>query len=108
MMASPAAVMAALLSTLLGTGIPTANYWALTQAISPPAMIGRIIGCQNTIANLAGICAPLVTGLLVGRNRRCELSNTLAGVSLWIAAAEFLLLVRERDSHTLHYWSGAA
>jgi MFS transporter, ACS family, D-galactonate transporter len=108
LVASAPAVMAALLCSLSGIGVASANYWALTQTISPRAMIGRIIGCQNTIANLAGICAPMLTGLLVGRATRFELSNALAGLSLWVAAAAFLLLVRERDAQTLHQQFGTA
>ena len=98
---SSAAVMMILLSSLLGIGVASANYWALSQTISPASMIGRVIGCQNTVANLAGICAPMITGILVGRTKHFELSNLFAGLSLWVAAASFIFLVRERDANAL-------
>jgi len=77
--------------------VASANYWALTQAASPPAIIGRVIGAQNTVANLAGICAPILTGFLVDRTKGFELSIACAGISLLVAAAAFLFLVRQQD-----------
>jgi MFS family permease len=94
---STPAVLSALMLSLLGIGVASANYWALTQAASPVAMIGRVIGCQNTVANIAGICSPILTGFLVEKTKSFDVSITFAGVSLLIAAASFLLLVRERD-----------
>src|SRR5438552_10213062 len=43
-------VLATLTLSLIGIGLAAANYWALTQAASPAAMIGRVVGCQNTVA----------------------------------------------------------
>ena len=65
------------------------------REISPAKMIGRVIGYENTIANLAGICAPMLTGVLVGQTRNFHLAITLAGVALLIAAAAFAFLVKE-------------
>jgi MFS family permease len=94
---SPAAIMAVLVISLMGLGIATANYWALTQAISPGSLIGRAIGYQNTIGNLAGIAAPIITGLLVGESRNFQSSILFACASLWVAAAAFYWLVTERE-----------
>ncbi len=88
--------------SLLGIGVASANYWALTQAASPAPMIGRVIGAQNTVANLAGICAPMLTGFLVERTKSFDVSITFAGVSLLVAASAFLLLVRQRDVDEFH------
>jgi MFS family permease len=97
---SAAGVLAAMLS-LVGIGFAAANYWALTQAASPPTVIGTAVGCQNTVANLAGICAPLLTGFVVDRTKSFDVSIAFAGCSLVIAAAAFLFLVRERDVDAL-------
>ena len=94
---SAPAVLATLMLSLTGIGVASANYWALTQAASPSSMIGRVIGCQNTIANLAGICSPILTGFLIDRTHSFDLTITFAGVSLLVAAAAFLFLVRQRD-----------
>jgi ACS family D-galactonate transporter-like MFS transporter len=99
---SAPAVLAVLMLSLMGIGIASANYWALTQAASPVSMIGRVIGCQNTVANLAGICAPILTGFLVDRTKSFDISIAFAGVSLLVAAAAFLFLVRQRDVDELN------
>jgi MFS family permease len=99
---SAAPTLAVLMLSLLGIGVASANYWALTQAASPAPMIGRVIGAQNTVANLAGICAPMLTGFLVDRTKSFDVSITFAGVSLLVAATAFLLLVRQRDVDELH------
>ena len=93
-LSSSEAVLAALILSLLGVGVASANYWALTQAASPASMIGRVIGAQNTLANVAGICAPVLTGILVGRNKNFDMALFFAGGSMLIAAASFLFLVR--------------
>jgi MFS family permease len=94
---SQTAVLATLTFSLLGIGLASANFWALTQAITPASIIGRMIGYQNTIANGAGICAPLVTGYLVGEGKDFRSSIACAGGSLLIAAAAYAWVVRERD-----------
>ena len=101
-LSSSEAVLGTLVVSLMGVGVASANYWALTQAASPASMIGRIIGAQNTLANVAGICAPIITGILVGRAKNFDLAMIVAGSSMLIAAASFLFLVRERDAEALH------
>jgi cyanate permease len=91
-----------LMLSLLGIGVASANFWALTQAASPAPLIGRIIGAQNTIANLAGVCAPILTGVLIDRTKNFDISIRFAGVALLVAAAMFLFLVRQRDIDELH------
>jgi MFS family permease len=97
-LSSSEAVLGTLILSLMGVGVASANYWALTQAASPASMIGRVIGAQNTLANVAGICAPIVTGILVGRAKNFDVALIVAGGSMLIAAAAFLLLVKEKDT----------
>jgi dipeptide/tripeptide permease len=54
------------------------------------------------VANIAGICASLITGFLVERMKSFDLAIALAGLSLLVAAAAFTFLVRERDAQELH------
>jgi len=95
---SSSAVLGVLTVSLFGVGVAGGNYWALTQAASPATLIGRVIGVQNTVANVAGICAPVVTGIIIGRTKNFDLAMIFAGASMLIAAACFLLLVREKDA----------
>ena len=92
---SSQAALAILVIALAGIGLTSANYWALTQAVSPKSITGRAIGYQNTISNLAGICAPMLTGYLVDRSGSFNSAIVFAAASLWIAAASYAFLVRE-------------
>jgi ACS family D-galactonate transporter-like MFS transporter len=87
-------ILVVLSCSLTGLGLASANFWALTQAIAPASLVGRVVGYQNTIGNLAGICAPLLTGLLVGQSKNFRSSILFAGLSLWIASAAVFFLVR--------------
>jgi MFS transporter, ACS family, D-galactonate transporter len=86
-------VFVILACALLGLGLASANYWALSQVISPRGVIGRVIGYQNTVSNLAGICAPIITGHLVGETKNFQLAIAFACTALLLACACFALLV---------------
>ena len=94
---SSGAVLALLIFSLLGIGLATGNYWAVTEALSPPPIVGRVIGYQNMIASLGGICAPMLTGILVGKTKSFDTSILIAGAALLLAAVAYLALLRERD-----------
>jgi len=87
------AVFTVLVCSLLGLGLASANYWAMTQTISPARVIGRVVGYQNTVANLAGICAPILTGYLVGESKDFRIAIAFAGGALLLACAAFAFLV---------------
>jgi hypothetical protein len=56
-----------------------------------------MIGYQNTVGNIAGICAPILTGYLLGEGKNFRSSIVCAGGALLAAAAAYGWLVRERD-----------
>jgi ACS family D-galactonate transporter-like MFS transporter len=97
---SSEAALGAFTVSLFGIGIASANYWAISQAVSPVSIVGRVIGCQNMIANFAGICAPVITGILVGRTKNFDLAIVISGAAMIVAAASFFFLVREKDAET--------
>jgi nitrate/nitrite transporter NarK len=98
---SPAAIFVTLLLSFVGIGVAGTNYWASTQWISPPDIIGRVVGYQNTIGNIAGICAPLFTRLLVARAGRFEAAIIVAASSFVLCAITYLVLIREVDRRGL-------
>jgi len=104
-LSSSPAILTTLITSLLGVGVAGANYWALTQAVSPASMIGRVIGAQNTLANVAGICSPLLTGILVGRDKNFTVAMIVAGAAMLIASLSFLFVVREEDAATFRSMS---
>ena len=91
------ATLVTLLVSFVGIGFGGTNYWALTQLVSPSRVIGRVVGYQNTIGNIAGICAPLLTGLLVGRDKNFGAAILLAGISLLCGSLTYWFMIRDED-----------
>jgi ACS family D-galactonate transporter-like MFS transporter len=98
---SPAALFAILMVSFVGIGFAGTNYWALTQLVSPPDIIGRVVGYQNTIGNIAGICAPLLTGMLVARAGSFKSAIVVASGSFVLGAITYLVMIREVDYREL-------
>jgi MFS transporter, ACS family, D-galactonate transporter len=90
--------------SLSGLGLATANYWALTQTLTPAAATARVAGVQNTAANLAGIAAPWITGALVQRTGSFNAPLIAIGFWLLLGVGCYLVLVKEkyalRSAHT--------
>ena len=84
--------------SLSGLGLATANYWALTQTLTPASASARVAGIQNTAANMAGIAAPWITGILVQRTGSFNAPLIAVGFWLLLGIACYLFLVRERHA----------
>jgi MFS family permease len=84
------AVFPVLLLSVVCTGIGNANYWALSQQAAPSHLAGRAIGFLNTISQLAGVAAPLITGWILGPEKHFGLALAIAGVCPLLAAAALL------------------
>jgi ACS family D-galactonate transporter-like MFS transporter len=82
--------------SLSGLGLATANYWALTQTLTPRSASARVAGIQNTAANIAGIAAPWITGLLVQKTGNFNAPLIAIGFWLLVGIGCYLFLVRER------------
>ncbi|MGC2401263.1 MAG: MFS transporter [Acidobacteriaceae bacterium] len=82
--------------SLSGLGLATANYWALTQTLMPRSASARAAGIQNTAANLAGIAAPWITGVLVQKTGNFNAPLIAVGFWLLVGIGCYLFLVRER------------
>jgi MFS family permease len=46
-------------------GLSTANQLVLLQGCTPPKEIGLAVGVYNSVGNIAGILAPLITGFVI-------------------------------------------
>ena len=84
--------------SLSALGIATANKWALTQTLIPGAAIGRVVGLQNTAANLSGIAAPLITGWLKQTTGGYAAPMHAIWIVLLIGIAAYVILVRAKYS----------
>ena len=87
-------VLPVLLAALMGVGIAAGNYWALSQAATPPHLIGRALGFQNMVAQMAGAAAPVFTGLLLGPEQNFQTAILVAGFCPLVSVAAIISMVR--------------
>jgi len=86
-----ATVLPVLLVAVCATGIGNANYWAIAQQAAPSNLVGRTIGYLNTISQIAGAAAPLITGWILGPDKQFGVALAIAGISAPLAAVCLLL-----------------
>ena len=79
----------------VGYGAFASNHWAITQTLAGTAMAGRWSSLQNGFANLSGIVAPWVTGLIVQINGSSRLAFVITG-GVALAGAFFWGLLVQR------------
>jgi ACS family D-galactonate transporter-like MFS transporter len=88
--------------SLVGLGLATANYWALTQTLVPAGAMGRVGGMQNCASNLAGVAAPLITGWLKQISGGYRAPMQAIWIVLLVGVASYLLLVRPVGHQTVN------
>jgi ACS family glucarate transporter-like MFS transporter len=86
--------------SMCATGMGNASFWAIAQHISPTNMTGRTIGFLNTLSQIAGVAAPLVTGWILGPEKHFGPAILVAGVCPVLAGA-CLLAAGSRGLHSL-------
>ena len=62
---SPSVALAALFAAQFLSGLSSPGTFAIPQLLAGPAAAARWVGVQNAIANLSGILAPWLTGVLI-------------------------------------------
>jgi hypothetical protein len=77
----------------LAFGLFSSNHWAITQTLAGPEMAGIWTGLQNAIANLAGILAPAITGLLLAKTGSFYVAFLSSSIVVVVGAASYLFLV---------------
>jgi MFS family permease len=63
----------------VGYGAFASNHFAITQTLAGTEMAGRWTSLQNGVANLSGIVAPWVSGLIMQANGSSRLAFVVAG-----------------------------
>jgi ACS family D-galactonate transporter-like MFS transporter len=86
--------MALMTVACVGYGAFASNHWAITQTLAGTAMAGRWSSVQNGVANLSGIVAPWITGLIVQKSGSARLSFVLTGGVALVGAFSYGLFVR--------------
>jgi MFS family permease len=74
-------------------GISSSSIWAITQTIAGPRMVGRWVGVQNFLGNLAGWVAPALTGILLDRTGQYYWAFGITAVICWIGALSWIFAV---------------
>ena len=73
---TPAIVIASLFVS--SCCLMTIFIWPILQTFAGPRATGRWVGIQNTIANIAGIVGPIITGWLVDKTHSFNIAFLLA------------------------------
>jgi MFS family permease len=81
-----AAVLPVLLFAVCATGVGNSNYWAISQEAASAKLVGRAIGYLNTVSQLAGAAAPLITGWILGPQKQFGVALAIAGIAPVLAA----------------------
>jgi len=74
-------------------GLVSSNLNAVTQTLAGPHAVGRWMGAQNFVANLAGAVAPALTGFLVGPTGQFYWPFLITSVIAWIGAIHWVFVV---------------
>jgi MFS transporter, ACS family, D-galactonate transporter len=77
--------------SMCATGIGNSNYWTISQHVPSKSLVGRTIGFLNTASVIAGAAAPIVTGWILGPERKFGPAIFVAGICPILAALCLLL-----------------
>ncbi len=86
-----APVLPVLIISVCSFGVASSSFWAIAQYTSPSVMVGRAIGYLNTISQIGGVSAPLITGWSLGPHKDFRLAILLAGISPLISVVLLFL-----------------
>jgi MFS family permease len=78
-------VLPILVISICSFGVTSSSYWAMAQHIPPSVLAGRTIGYLNTLSQVAGAVAPVITGWSLGPAKNFQFAISLAGITPLIA-----------------------
>jgi len=79
-------------------GLSTPTMFAMTGTLAGPRAAGRWSGAQNVAGQLAGILAPVVTGLIVDRTGRFSWAFVVAAAVSLLATVAWGLVIRRVET----------
>jgi MFS transporter, ACS family, D-galactonate transporter len=82
-----------LMLTGIFLGISTCNSWVFSQSLAGPRMVGRWVGVQNFVGNVAGAFAPVLTGLLLHKTGSFYWPFFITAIVAWIGAIGWYFVV---------------
>ncbi len=87
-------VLAMLLGYSIFHGLSSFNIFAIGQTLAGPAAAARWMALQNRIANIGGMIAPALTGIIVDRTRSFDSAFLLAAGVLVIGLLSWGVVIR--------------
>lgn len=75
-------------------GLNSPNIYAIAQTLAGPRAAGKWVGIQNCVGNLAGIVAPIVTGMVVDRTGEFTWAFAVAGAVALTGVVGWGLMIR--------------
>jgi MFS family permease len=87
-----APILPVLFLCVCGFGVASANLWTIAQSVVEAPIVGRFIGLLNTLSQVAGAAAPLITGWTLGTHNNFKLAIWLAGLAPLVASACLLAI----------------
>ena len=97
--ASPRSALTLIIGGCL-VGLATGNLIVILQCCAPPDKIGVWTGVENFFGNLAGIVAPIVTGVLIRRTGSYTPGFALGPAVLLIGLLSYWLIVGKLEPKT--------
>jgi MFS family permease len=76
------------------SGLSSPGTFAIAQILAGPSAAGRWVGIQNAVANLAGILAPALTGLMVEATHHFTSAFVLAAMVSVLGLVGWVWMVR--------------
>jgi MFS family permease len=86
--------------SMCATGAGNSSFWAIAQFVPSAGAVGKTVGFFNTLSQVAGIAAPIVTGWLLGPQRQFGSAILVAGICPVFAA--FCLMAMWPKPMVLH------
>ncbi len=79
-------------------GLSTANMLVILQSFAPPEEVGLWVGIYNFVGNIAGVLAPLLTGLIIKWTGSYTPAFVLAAVMIAVGQLSFWFIVGDLKS----------
>jgi MFS family permease len=96
--AGPLGALAAMAGCGFCLGMLTPAIWASAQTLAGPGAAARWWGVQNFFANLGGISAPVITGVVVDRTGSFSSAFLIAAAGALVGALAYGVIVRRIET----------
>ena len=100
--AGPLGTLSALAGCGLGLGMLVPAIFASAQTLAGPGAAARWMGVQNFSANLAGISAPVITGIVVDRTGSFSSAFLIAAAAALVGMFAYGVIVRRIEPVDWH------